>query len=135
MKAYEALGWWLLNATAVTNITSTRIYHGLRPQGDSDLPVINYYELGAGKVSGGIKSQPFSVNCRDKTPAGARDLAEEVEITLTGSARTGMYGTGNGFDVARSSLQADQGLIQEQDGDLFNAPIDIILVYDLSTVS
>lgn len=135
MKPYEALGWWLLNTTAVTAITSTRVYHGLRPQGGDTLPAINYYELGAGQVSGGIESQPFSVNCRAETPAAARDLARVVVDTLVGTSRTGIYGTGNGFDIARASLQADQGLIPEQEGDLFNAPVDVTLVYDLSTVS
>lgn len=135
MKPYQALGWWLLNTTAITAITSTRVYHGLRPQGNNTLPCINYYELGAGWVSGGIESQPFSVNCRAATPAAARDLAEEVKNTLIGTSRTGIYGTGNGFDIARSSLQTDQGLIPEQEGDLYNAPIDVTLVYSLATIS
>ena len=132
---YEALGWTLLNTSAVTALTSLRVYHGLRPQSDNTLPSINYYELGRASGRGGYESQPYSISCRAETAGAARDLARVVITALTGTSQTGLYGTGNSFDIVRMSLVADQGLIPEPDGDAFNAPVDVLLVYMIDTVS
>lgn len=133
MKPYQAIGWTLLQASAVTAITSTRVWHGLRPETDT-LPGINYYEL-PGQRFNGIESQPYSINCRASTPAGARDLARVVIDALAGSAGTGMYGTNNGFDIARASLRTDTGLIPEPTEGVYNAPVDVLIVYGADKVT
>ena len=137
MTVAEFVGWTLNNTTAVTAITSTRIYHGLRAR-SSVLPAINYQELGGGSRTYGIERQPFTILCRATTPAGARDLARVVTTAMAGSAGTGITGTNNGFVLDFGTLIADQGLIPEalESGKtVYNAPIDIQLVYAASAVT
>jgi len=137
MTAYEFVGWTLSNTTAVTAITSTRIYHGLRAR-SSALPAINYQELPGGSRFYGHERQPFTILCRATTPAGARDLARVVTTAMAGSAGTGITGTNNGFVLDFGTLIADQGLIPEalESGKtVYNAPIDIQLVYAASAVT
>lgn len=135
MKPYQTIGYSLLNTTAITAIVSTRVNHGLRPEG-TVVPSINYYEIGGGTRNNGIESTAYSINCRAATPAGARDLARLVLDLFTGSSGTGVYGYENStFEVSRASLQNDGGLIPEPEDGIYNAPIDIRIVYPISTVS
>jgi len=137
VTAYEFVGWTLTNTSAVTAITSTRIYHGLRAR-SSALPSINYQELGGGSRFYGYERQPYTILCRADTPAGARDLARVVTTAMAGSAGTGIHGRNNGFTLDFGTLIADQGLIPEELADgktIYNAPIDVQLVYAVSTVS
>ena len=133
MKPYQAVGWTLLNTSAVTAIVSTRVWHAMRPKTDT-LPSINYFELGGGRGNG-IESQPYSINCRAATAGGARDLARVVVNTFAGSSGTGMYGTQNWFDIARASLRSDNGLVPEPEEGVYNAPVDVLLVYSVDTVT
>jgi hypothetical protein len=127
VKPYEAVGYQMLQTSAITAITSTRIYHGLRPQG-TVVPAITYYELPGTRFSG-IESQGFSINCRARTAGGARDLARKVIDLFAGSDGTGTYGAVSSFSVMRASLRQDQGLVPEPEDGLFNAPVDIQIVY------
>lgn len=137
MKPYQAVGYTMINTSAITAIVGSgvnaRIYHGLRPSG-TDVPCINYYELPATQLPGAT-SQPFSINCRAATAGAARDLAKEVLDLWSGTTRTGIYGTMNGFDIGRASIRTDQGLIPEEETGVFNAPVDITVVYAVDTVS
>ena len=133
MTPYQVIGWTLLQASAVSAIVSERVWHGLRPEGDT-LPCINYYEIGGLRYNG-METQPYSINCRAATAGGARALARVVITALVGTCGTGMQGTNNGFDIARMSLRADQGLIPEPEGSVYNAPIDVQLVSSVDTVS
>ena len=137
MTPYEFVGWTLNNTTAVTAITSTRIYHGLRAQ-NTALPAINYQELGAGSRWYGYERQPYTILCRATTPAGAQDLKRVVTTAMAGSAGTGIHGRNNGFTLDLGTLIADQGLIPEELVDsntVYNAPIDVQLIYAVSTVT
>jgi len=137
------IGWTLLQTSAVTNIVSTRVYHGLRPEGTAvpsinyyaAVPSINYYELGGGVRANGIEIQSFSINCRASTAGAARNLARSVLDLFTGTSGTGIYGTQNGFDIARASLRNDNGLVPETTDNVYNAPIDIAVAYAISTIS
>ena len=133
MKPYELIGYSLFQTSAITAIVSTRIYHGLRPEG-TDVPCINYYEFG-GSRDRGLESQTFSINCRADTSQRARDLARLVIDLFAGSDGLGVYGTQNGFTVSRASLSNDAGLIPEPDDNIFNAPVDILLINAVETVS
>jgi hypothetical protein len=66
-------------------------------------------------------------------------LAEEVVETFNGSTGSGVYGlsgsAGSTFDMVRASLRNSQGLIPEPESDCYNAPVDILLIYPLETVS
>lgn len=137
MSPSEFIGYGLNTATGVTALTSTRIYHGTRPN-DSVTPAINYYQVGGGRRQYGCEVVTFSVNCRASDPETARDLARAVIDRFHGTSGTGIYGTlssGTAFDVARSGLRADQGLVPEPTDELYNAPVDIQIAYVTSTVS
>ena len=141
MQPHQAVGWALLNASAVTAFCGTRIHHGKRPEASSEsaLPSINFYEMAGGTRSKGIGALPFSISCRAVTAGTAYALAERVIETFNGSSGSGMYGlsgsAGSTFDVARVSLRNPQGLIPEPDSHCYNAPVDILLIYPLETVS
>jgi len=134
MKPYQAIGYMLLNSSAISAITSTRVNHGRRPTG-TVTPCINYYELAGSSRFSGSESTVYSINCRAETSAAALDLARLVLDLFIGSSSTGTYGTQNGFDISRASLQNDNGLISEPEDEIFNAPVDIRIVYPSSTVS
>ena len=141
MTPYEFVGYTLLNTSAVTNIvgvaSARTVTHGLRPR-NSAVPCINFYAVGGGSRFNGIERQTISISCRANTPAGARDLNRVVTTVFSGAQGTGTYGTNNSFDLARGSLRADQGLIPEEmvDGKtIYNAPVDIDIIYAASTVS
>lgn len=139
MSPSELVGFTLNQTSAVTVFTSARIYHGLRPQ-TTEVPSINFFQLGGATWRYGVEVVTFSMNCRAATAETARDLARAVVTAFHGSAGTGLHGTqtvtsGNAFDVARSSLRADQGLIPEPTDAMYNAPVDIQVVYQTSTVS
>lgn len=135
MKPYQAIGYTLLNTTSITAIVSTKVNHGLRPVGTA-VPCINYYELGGPVRANGIESQVYSINCRASTAGAARDLARIVVDTFAGSSGTGIYGYQNSsFEISRASLENDGGLIPETEDQIYNAPIDIRIVYPIDTVS
>ena len=134
MKPYQTIGYVLLATTAVTAITSTRIYHGLRPQG-TIVPSINYYEVGGSTRQNGIESMVYSISCRASSASAARNLSWLVVDTFAGTSGTGIYGVENNFQLSRASLVNDGGLIPEPEDGIYNSPIDIRIVYPVSTVS
>lgn len=133
MKPYEAIGWTLINASAITAlVTTTNIVHGLRPK-DSSVPSINYFELPGRRRW--IESQPYTINCRADTPGMSQDIQREVVALFNGSAQTGVTGTQNGFDFSRASAEEPMGLLPEPGDEIFNSPVVVTIVYPSSTVS
>jgi hypothetical protein len=131
MDIFEALGYKLLAASALTNVTSTRIYHGLRPAGSA--PCINYFEVGYAPLHNGVLEMArYQVSCRASTPKVAQNLAREVCVLLHNfQGGTGSTGT---FAVQRVSIEGKL-LIPEPETELFHVPVDVVFVYDDSTVS
>jgi hypothetical protein len=123
MRPDQFIGWTLLQSTAVTGITSTRVWYGLRPNGDT-LPAINFYDVGGPGRFNGLNRPVFSINCRAATAGAARALADTVLSLFIGD--DGKYGDGNGFAAARVSLVNDGGLIPEDDA--YNVPIDVRVI-------
>jgi hypothetical protein len=134
VKPYSAIGYTLLQTSAITAIVSTRVNHGLRPVGTT-VPCINYYEVGPVIRSNGMESVTYSINCRDDSAGGARDLARLVIDLFHGEYSTGTFGEENGFEISRATLQTDSGLIPEPEDNIFNAPVDITIIYPSKTVS
>jgi hypothetical protein len=130
MKPDQFIGWTLLNTSAITAITSTRVTYGLRPIG-SILPALNFSDVGGLSRFDGVSSAVFSINCRATTARAARDLADIVITLFTGSEARGTTGDGNTFAAGRVSLVNDGGLIPEPDDTCFNVPIDIRVVSNL----
>jgi hypothetical protein len=135
MKPYQAIGYMILNTSAITAITSTRVYHGLRPVG-TVVPCINYYELGGGQRGKGMESVQYSINCRATTAAASRNLARLVLDLFTASNGMGIDSIVNSsFQISRASFSNDGGLIPETEDGIFNSPVDIRVVYPISTIS
>ena len=136
MKDYQFIGYLMNQCTAITNICSTRIYHGVAPQTSSLsslLPFITYYQLPGGARSNGLCHPIYSINCRASNAATARDLADEVSKLFGGTCGTGCIGIASTFVAERMSVVRDTGIIPETD--CFNAPVDVLLVYSVDTVS
>jgi hypothetical protein len=130
----QAIGYCMAQTSAITSIVGTRIGHGMKPEGTA-FPAINYFSIGGGQRKTGIESVPFTINCRAATASTAIELAREVLNLFIGSSSTGIYGTQNGFDISRASLQNEGGLIYEFESRIYNAPVDVVLVFASSTVS
>jgi hypothetical protein len=137
MTSGQAVGAILFSVTALTNIVSTRIFNGNRPTG-TVVPCINYYEMAGGKNRYTEQSVPYSINCRATTAETALQLAKIVDETFNGTSGTGMYGyasSGTVFSINRSWTVQRQGIIPEPDDGIYNAPVDIYIVYPNGTVS
>jgi hypothetical protein len=133
MRIDQAVGYALAQTSAITNITSTRIYHGTRPLG-SVVPCINYFML-SGTRKNGFESNGWTINCRATTAGIALELARAVVDLFHGTSSTGGYGAMNNFEFSRCSLRNTQGCIWESQDNLYNAPVDIQMVYPSSSVS
>jgi hypothetical protein len=131
MKPAQAIGYALINSTAISAIVGSRINHGLRPNGTAT-PCINYYELGGFSRNNGMENAVYSINCRHTTAGGARDLARLVLDYFAGTSGTGTYHVLSTFEVTRASLVNDGGLIPESTDGIYNAPIDIRIVYPIT---
>jgi hypothetical protein len=137
MTAGQAIGTILNSVTSLTSIVNGRIFNGNRPTG-TVVPCINYYELAGGKNNYSEQIVPYSINCRATTAETALTLARLVDETFNGSSGTGMYGTtssGSVFSINRSWTNRRQGLIPEPDDGIYNAPVDVYIVYPSGTVS
>lgn len=129
MDIYQAIGYRLQHATAVTAITGTAsIYHGLRPTGGS--PCINYFEVGYIPLHNGVVETPrYQISCRASTPELAQQLAREVCVLFHN-----FQGTIGTFDIQRTTVEGKM-LLPEPDTKLYHVPVDVRFVYDESTVS
>jgi hypothetical protein len=137
MSPSQCIGLLLNQATAVTSIVSTRIYNGNRPD-TTTVPCINYYEIAGGKKENGFYRQSYSINCRAVTAETALSLVRTVEDLFNGSSGTGIYGyasSGSVFGITRSFTKQMQGLIPEPDDGLYNAPIDIMIIFPATSIA
>jgi hypothetical protein len=84
----------------------------------------------------GMDRRVYSINCRAVTAATAIAMATLVVDTFHGTSGTGMKGdVASSFSIISASLQQDGGLIFEEADNLYNAPVDIQVVYPTSTVT
>jgi len=106
----------------------------MRPEG-TDVPCINFFSMPGGGRKDGMDSQYYSINCRAVTSTTARNLANIVIDAFHGPDGRGMKGDVSGFSIISSSLQIGGGLIFEPDGETYNSPVDIKVIYPTSTVT
>lgn len=142
MTGAQAVGYMLNSISAITAIVSTRIYHGTRPVG-TVVPCINYFEQAGGIRQNGFERVTYSINCRATTAGTALQIARLVGDLFHGTSSTGIYGyTGassgtalGNFEITRASVRQSQGLIPETADNLYNAPVDVFIVYPSSSIS
>ncbi|MFA5750386.1 MAG: hypothetical protein WC895_04145 [Candidatus Shapirobacteria bacterium] len=134
MQPSQFIGYMLLQTTAITSIVGVKIYSGNRPA-TTLTPCINFYELSGGNKKYGIWTESYSINCRDSTQEKAKILARLVDDLFNGTSGTGIYGSVTGFSVIQSSSKGLRGCIPESDSNIYNAPVDIQLVFANNTIS
>jgi len=128
MDIFEAIGTRILATSAITNVVSTRVYHGLRPAGDA--PCINYFEAGYTPLHNGVLESPrYQISCRASTPKVAQNLAREVVVLFHN-----FQGSVTGFDIQRVTVEGKM-LLPEPDTNLYHVPVDVRIVYNESTVN
>ena len=129
MDIYQAIGYKLSHATAITAITGTsQIFHGMRPRGST--PCINYFEVGYIPLHNGVIEAPrYQISCRAATPEIAQQLAREVCVLFHN-----LQETVSGFDVQHTTIEG-KILLPEPDTNLYHVPVDVRFVYNESTVS
>jgi hypothetical protein len=132
----QCIAYLMLQTSALTNLTSTRIYNGNRPD-TTVVPCINFYEMAGGQRINGFERVAYSINCRAATAETALTIARKVDELFNGTSGTGVYGytsSGSAFEITRASTRQRQGLIPEPDDGLYNAPVDIFIVYPASSI-
>lgn len=134
MTPLQTICYAMLQTTAITSIVSTRVYGGNRPDGTT-VPAINCYEIPGGYRKNGFEFISFSINCRAATAETALTLARKVDELFNGSDGMGTYGDWNGFGIARASTKQRQGLIPEPDNGVYNAPVDILIVFPKGAIT
>jgi hypothetical protein len=123
----QFIGFSLLNASAVTNLT-TNIYEGLRPMG-TDFPAINFYEMPGGSRLNSLHVEMYSVTCRATTIGSVKSLAEAVVTLFGGSSGTGTMGVSDGFGVSRISVVRQNGIMPEPESNCYASAVDVSLVF------
>lgn len=128
MDIYEAIGYELFAASAITNIVGSNIYHGMRPEpGD---PCINYFEVGYVLLAyNAIESPVYQISCRASTPAIAQQLAREVAVLFQSAKRAISI-----FDIQMATVD-NKLLLYENETELYHVPVDVRFVYEESIVS
>jgi len=125
---YAAIGYRLLNDTDITDVVGGRVYHGMRPEGDA--PCINYFEVSYQPLHNGVLEVPrYQISCRAATAGAAEDLGRMVAVLFHN-----FQGTIAGFDIQRATVLGKM-LIPEPSTDLYHVPVDVMLVYNESTVT
>ena len=134
MTGSQAVGYVINSSTAISVLTSGRVYNGQRPV-TTIVPCINYFEMPGGQRYRGFERISYSVNCRATTAETAIQLCRLVDELFNGLDGMGVYGDTNGFGIARASTKQRQGLIPEPEDAIYNAPIDIFLVFSRNAVT
>ncbi len=137
MTNSQSIAVILNSVTAISNIVSGRVYNGNRP-GTTTVPSINFYEMPGGYNRYGMQHVSYSINCRATTAEAALSLAKLVDETFNGSSGTGTYGYASNvsvFGIARAFTERRQGLIPEPEDGLYNAPVDVFIVFPNSSIS
>ena len=134
MTITQAIGYKLLNTTAVSAIVGTRAFHGDIPAsymtGQTVIfPAINFFELPGDPIvaptKGEYERRSYQISCRDYSAKGAKDLADQVEIAFQN-----LQESVNGFDVQFVQVTQSGGVITEPDGKTFHSPVTIRLIFE-----
>ena len=133
-QPYEMMDWVLRNTTASSALVGARIFHSMAGKG-STFPNLAFFEVGGPQGFTGMERQDYQISCRDKTIAGALDLARVVTEIFNGSASTGIYGFVDSFSIGRAFQGTLAPVIVSEPGSVNNVPVPITVVYPSSTVS
>lgn len=131
MEIWEAIGYKLINDTDIAAVCSARVYHAMRPE--EGAPCINYFEVGYEPMHNGVTERAhYQISCRAATPAAAQDLARKVAVLFHNFS--GDIGVSSAFTVTMATVEGKM-LLPEPETNLYHVPLDVMFVFDDSTVS
>lgn len=130
MDIWQAIGYKLLNDTDIAAVCSAHAYHAMRPvEGD---PCINYFEIAYEPMHNGVTERAhYQISCRASTPAVVQDLARKVAVLFHNFS--GTIGPATVFTVIQATVEGKM-LLPEPETKLYHVPVDVMFVYDDSTV-
>jgi hypothetical protein len=127
VTSQQCIGYSLNQTSAITAITSTRIFHGNRVEG-TVYPSINYFSIG-NSFKNGLNSEVYSINCRAENIDTSKALGKLVVKLFCGNTFDGTYGLMNSFNILEATLNAPVRTLAEPGDSVFNTPVDIRIVY------
>jgi len=107
MSFHKAMYEHLAGKSAITDLCSTRIYHGKADQAVPTLPRIVYHPLGGVPThnmngDSGLPSVVWQFDCVDDDPGGAMAMHEALRLSI--DSFSGTMGTGDDAIRVRSSV-------------------------------
>ena len=124
-----------LGATsAVTDLVSTRFYHGLLPQ-DVAFPAIVFFRINTERDDFahdgpmGVAEATIQVSCYGERTSEVMAVSEAVRTALYGWS-----GTAGGVNVLRVTMQ-NELFLYEADEELKNLTLDLSVLFRESTIS
>ena len=126
MDIWQAIGQKLNAVTAVTDIVSTRIYHGIYPKSVAvAFPHIVYFAVTESILANGVIVVPqYQITCRAELPETAMQLGDEVAAIFQN-----MDEAISSFSIIRGTV-LNKFLLFEAGTDVFSVPVTIRLVFD-----
>ena len=107
---------------SITALVGTRIYHGLLPQVEQQLPYIVFYQIDAPNLEGNAERERWQVSIRAKTITALKTLA-----FLVRSAFNNLQGAYTGFDV--QMCYYDSAQFFQEEWEMYHAPLDFFIFY------
>jgi hypothetical protein len=133
LDIWQVVGWKMLNTTAITDLVSTRIYDGVRPEAFATgqtvvVPAINYFEIPTPPMIGqgyGIwENARFQISCRATSEDSSVAIADAVEVAFHR-----LKGHVNNFSIQFAEVVLSGNTIYEPETELFNTPVDIRVIF------
>ncbi len=107
---------------SIAALVGTRIYHGLLPQVEQQLPYIVFYQIDAPNLEGNAERERWQVSIRAKTITALKTLA-----FLVRSAFNNLQGAYTGFDV--QMCYYDSAQFFQEEWEMYHAPLDFFIFY------
>ena len=131
MTFTQAVGYQLLNTSAVTAIVGQRVFHGRRPEeatsGQSSfLPSIAYEEVSGTLILANGWIETRSVLIHNYAPEAKDALALSKQ---TKNVFHRLRESVNGFDIQRAYVRGSGGLIYDSAVRTFDVPIEVDLYF------
>lgn len=130
MRIDQAVGQKLLNSTSVTSYTSNRIYHALRPEQNSQLPSINFFELPETVIDVGITVQTdVQISPRSTDPGEAESIANAIQTVFHNLRENFTTGDATSQIKVQSGKAERLGLLPEENNGevIYHCPVNVNL--------
>jgi hypothetical protein len=123
MTSGQAIGYMILNNTAIKAIIGTRAYYGDVPATVTTYPQINYFNVSAPYIGGNAENERWQINCRAKTVSEAAYLSYLVRNLFNEYQGA----VGSSFEFQSCHFE-DKRFIEEMNN-IYNHSVDIMFFY------